>query len=316
MLTLVSHSQTQKLQSSSHLPIGQTAGMTHDVIVLGSANADLVVPAERRPGAGETVLGGDTVIMPGGKGANTAVAAGKLGADVALLGAIGDDHYGAMLLDSLRGAGVHTELVRTSDRPTGIAYITVTPDGENSILVSPGANHALEPADVEGVLVGAKVMVASLEVPLRTVERAVVAAAAAGVRTLLNLSPAATISDQALAALDVLLVNEHEAAWLLGADADPAKLLGLGPRAAVVTLGARGVLVLTPDGAVEVASPEVEAVDTTGAGDGFTGAFAAALAEGADLEAAARRAVRVAAISVTRRGAQPSYPTAEELAAR
>ena len=287
--------------------------MTHDVLVIGSANADLVVPAERRPGAGETVLGGDTVIMPGGKGANTAVAAGKLGADVALLGAIGDDHYGAMLLESLRGAGVHTDLIRTTERPTGIAYITVTPDGENSILVSPGANHALEPADVEGALAGVKIVVASLEVPVRTVERAVVAAASAGVRTLLNLSPATRISDAALASLDVLLVNEHEATWLLGPGADPAKLLDLGPRAAVVTLGARGALVLTSDGAAEVPSPEVEAVDTTGAGDGFTGAFAAALAGGAGLEAAARQAVRVAAISVTRRGAQPSYPSAEEL---
>ncbi|HVW42328.1 MAG TPA: ribokinase [Amycolatopsis sp.] len=287
--------------------------MTHDVLVIGSANADLVVQAERRPGAGETVLGGDTVIMPGGKGANTAVAAGKLGADVALLGAVGDDHYGTVLLESLRGAGVYTDLVRTTGRPTGIAYITVTPDGENSILVSPGANHVLEPADVEGALTGAKVVVASLEVPVRTVERAIVAAATAGVRTLLNLSPAATISDETLGALDVLLVNEHEAAWLLGSATDPAKLLDLGPRAAVVTLGARGALVLTADGAVEVPSPEVEAVDTTGAGDAFTGAFAAALAGGADLEAAAHRAVRVAAVSVTRRGAQPSYPTAAEL---
>lgn len=287
--------------------------MTHDVLVIGSANADLVVQADRRPGAGETVLGGDTVIMPGGKGANTAVAAGRLGADVALLGAIGDDHYGTVLLESLRGAGVHTDLVRTTDRPTGIAYITVTPDGENSILVSPGANHALEPADVEGAFTGAKVVVASLEVPVRTVECAIVAAATAGARTLLNLSPAATISDETLAAVDVLLVNEHEAAWLLGSAADPAKLLDLGPRAAVVTQGARGAVVLTVDGAVEVPAPKVEAVDTTGAGDAFTGALAAALADGADLEAAAQRAVRVAAVSVTRRGAQPSYPTPAEL---
>ncbi|HJQ45861.1 MAG TPA: ribokinase [Amycolatopsis sp.] len=289
--------------------------MSHDLLVIGSANADLVVPADRRPGAGETVLGGDTMIMPGGKGANTAVAAGKLGADVALIGAIGDDQHGTILLESLRSAGVHTDFVRTTHRPTGVAYITVTPDGENSILVSPGANHALEPADVDGALAGAKVVVASLEVPVPTVEHALVAASGAGVRTLLNLSPAAAVRADALAAVEVLLVNEHEAAWLLGPGADPAKLLDLGPRAAVVTLGARGALVLTADGRVEVPSPKVEAVDTTGAGDGFTGAFAAALATGAGLEAAARQAVRVAAISVTRGGAQPSYPSAEEVPA-
>jgi ribokinase len=289
--------------------------MTHDVLVIGSANADLVVPADRRPGAGETVLGGDTVVMPGGKGANTAVAAAKLGADVALFAAIGDDSYGAILTESLRRAGVHTELLRVLERPTGIAYITVTPDGENSILVSPGANSALEPTTVEDALAGAKIMAASLEVPLPTVERAVAAASAAGVRTLLNLSPAAALGERTLAALDILLVNEHEAASLLGSGADPAKLLELGPQSAVLTLGARGALVITPSGVAEVGAPKVQAVDSTGAGDAFTGALAAALAGGADLESAARRAVRVAAISVTRPGAQPSYPSAAELAA-
>ncbi|TNC27250.1 ribokinase [Amycolatopsis alkalitolerans] len=286
-----------------------------EVLVVGSANADLVVAAERRPSGGETVLGGDTTVLPGGKGANTAVAAAKLGADVALLGAVGDDAYGRMLTESLLAAGVRTDLLATVARPTGIAYITVTPDGENSILVSPGANAALEPSAVEGALTGVKVMVASMEIPLPTVERAVAAAAEAGACALLNLSPAAAVSARTLAALDVLLVNEHEAAWLLGSGAEPAKLLELGPRSAVVTLGARGALVITGDGLTEVASPKVEAVDTTGAGDAFTGALAASLATGVTLETAARKAVRVAAISVTRQGAQPSYPAAEELSA-
>ncbi|WP_158879629.1 ribokinase [Amycolatopsis anabasis] len=286
--------------------------MTHDVLVVGSANADLVVAADRRPGGGETVLGGDTDISPGGKGANTAVAAARLGASVAFLGALGDDAYASLLLDSLRAAGVHTGLVKTADRPTGIAYITVTPDGENSILVSPGANGAVEPGDVDGALAGARVMVASMEIPIPTVEHAVAAASAAGVRTLLNLSPVAQVRPETLAALDVLLVNEHEAAWLLGDD-NPGDLLRLGPRSAVVTLGARGALVVTADGVTEVSSPKVEAVDSTGAGDAFAGALAAALAGGAELAEAARRAVRVAAISVTRHGAQPSYPTAAEL---
>ncbi|MET7990466.1 ribokinase [Amycolatopsis sp. NPDC005232] len=285
------------------------------VLVVGSANADLVVPVDRRPAGGETVLGGDTVLSPGGKGANTAVAAGRLGADVALLGAIGDDPYGELLRDSLAGAGVGTEHLRTVRRPTGIAYITVTPDGENSILVSPGANSALAPGDLtDAVLDGAKIVVLSLEVPLPTVEHAVARAAAKGVPVLLNLSPAARLPPETLGALDVLLVNEHEAAYLLGSPgADPRELLELGPRAAVVTLGPKGAVVVASEGVTEVASPQVQAVDTTGAGDAFAGALAAALAEGAGLVDAARRAVRVAAVSVTRPGAQPSYPTSAEL---
>ena len=291
----------------------QSTDMNSDVLVVGSANADLVVAVDRRPGGGETVLGGDTVLSPGGKGANTAVAAGRLGADVALVGAVGDDPYGRLLLDSLRAAGVDTGLVRTSERPTGIAYITVTPDGENSILVSPGANSSLEPADVDAVFDGVQVMAASLEVPLPAIEHAVAKAAEKGVKVLLNLSPAAKLSAETLAKLDVLLVNEHEAAWLTGPGADFRKLLDLGPRAAVVTLGAAGVVVVEAESATEVASPKVEAVDTTGAGDAFAGALAASLADGTDLVSAAKHAVLVAAFSVTRHGAQPSYPTTADL---
>jgi ribokinase len=284
----------------------------------------LVVPVDRRPGGGETVLGGDTSLSPGGKGANTAVAAGRLGARVGLLGAVGDDPYGQLLRDSLSDAGVDTQFVRTVARPTGIAYITVTPDGENSILVSPGANSALEPGDItDEALAGAGVLVASLEVPLPTVERAVLRGRAHGAQVLLNLSPAAEVSRETLAALDVLLVNEHEAAYLLNAndandangtaDPDPARLLDLGPRAAVVTLGAQGALVIEADKSTTVPSPQVEAVDTTGAGDAFAGALATALADGASLVEAAKRAVKVAAVTVTRHGAQPSYPSADEV---
>ncbi|WP_410576241.1 ribokinase [Amycolatopsis sp. lyj-108] len=285
--------------------------MTSQVLVIGSANADLVVPVDRRPGGGETVLGGDTVLSPGGKGANTAVAAARLGADVALLGAVGDDPYGELLKRSLAESGVNTGSLRTSERPTGIAYITVTPDGENSILVSPGANSSLRPEDVD--LDGAEIVVLSLEIPLETVEHAVAKAVENGVKTLLNLSPAAELSAETLQGLDVLLVNEHEAAFLLGGEADFPKLLDLGPKAAVVTLGAKGAAVVTADGVTEVSSPKVEAVDTTGAGDAFAGALATALAKGEGLADAARRAVKVAAITVTRQGAQPSYPTASEL---
>ncbi|MEU3272214.1 ribokinase [Saccharomonospora sp. NPDC006951] len=288
--------------------------MTAQVLVVGSANADLIVAAERRPGGGETVLGGDTVTLPGGKGANTAVAAARLGADVALLGAVGDDANGRLLLGSLRDSGVSTDFVKVVERPTGVAYITVTPDGENSILVSPGANHTVGPEVVDGALDGARVLVTSLETPLPAVEAAVLAASAAGVLTMLNLSPVASVGGRALAALDVLLVNEHEAAWLLGDEREKeSALLDFGPRAAVVTRGARGALVVKGDGVTEVPSPEVTPVDTTGAGDAFAGALACELARGSDLVTSVRTAVRFAAISVTRAGAQPSYPTLSEL---
>ncbi|GAB3913409.1 ribokinase [Kibdelosporangium lantanae] len=285
--------------------------MSADVIVVGSANADLVVSVDRRPGPGETVLGSDTEVLPGGKGANTAVAAARLGAGVALVGAVGDDQYGRMLRESLDQAGVDTTALHTSDRPTGVAYIFVTPDGENSILVSPGANSALSADDVQ--LAAGRVLVASLEVPLPTVEHAVAVATKHGIRAVVNVSPIAELSAQTLAALDPIVVNEHEAEAMLGPEADPRGLLDLGPRSAVVTLGARGALVIEADGVREIESPRVRAVDTTGAGDAFTGALAAKLAEGLSLADAAGYAVKVAAISVTRRGAQPSYPTAAEV---
>jgi ribokinase len=273
-----------------------------DVMVLGSANADLVVEVDRRPAAGETVLGSDTVVLPGGKGANTAVAAGRLGARVGFLGAVGADANGNLLLDSMRSAGVDVSLVRRRDRPTGAAYITVTPDGENSIVVSPGANAALTESDVD--LGTARVLVVSLEIPIAVVEHAVARAAEAGVRVVLNLSPVATLSAATMSTLDPLVVNEHEAAWLLDGPADPARLLDLGPRSAVVTLGARGAVVAGTGGTHEIPAPRVTPVDTTGAGDAFTGALAVGLAKGDGLPEAAALAVRVAADSVTRPGAQ------------
>ncbi|QFZ24920.1 ribokinase [Saccharothrix syringae] len=281
------------------------------MLVLGSANADLVVPVPHRPGAGETVLGGDAAVLPGGKGANTAVAAARLGAPVAFAGAVGADQYGDLLRDSLTSAGVRTDHLRTSARPTGLAYITVTPDGENSIVVSPGANSDVGDADVDALTWdGVSTLVCSLEVPVDTVARAVAAAAAHGVRPVLNLSPVVPVPAGTLALLDPLIVNEHEAAALAGS---PEGLLALGPRSAVVTLGARGALVVTPEGTAEVGAPSVDVVDTTGAGDAFAGALAFGLSSGSSLVEAAAFAARVAALSVTAAGAQPSYPTLDRV---
>ncbi|APU18021.1 sugar kinase, ribokinase [Actinoalloteichus fjordicus] len=336
------------------------------MVVVGSANADLVVTVARRPSAGETVLGDDVTTIPGGKGANQAVAAGRLGASVALLGAVGADQYGELLRESLRSANVDTGLLRTADRPTGNAFITLTPDGENTIVVSPGANASVLPADVAAAsseVAAAKVVVLSLEIPLETVRHAVEAASSAGVRVLLNLSPVASLDEETLGRLDPLVVNEHEAAWLLTArdsaqedsaqdsaqedsaqdsaqedsaqdsaqedsarevsaqdSADAARyveiarrLRALGPRSVVVTLGAKGAVTSDENGTTVIAAPEVRAVDSTGAGDAFAGALAVGLAADRPLADAAAFAARVAATAVTRVGAQPSYPTSNEV---
>ncbi|MYV40146.1 ribokinase [Streptomyces sp. SID1328] len=294
----------------------------YDLLVVGSANADLVVGVERRPGAGETVLGGDLAVHPGGKGANQAVAAARLGARTALLARVGDDGHGRLLRDSLRSAGVDTAAVLTGGAPTGVALITVDPSGDNSIVVSPGANARLTEGDVRADVLGAaRVVSAQLEIPLETVA-AVVRALPEGTRFVLNPSPPRPLPDDVLAACDPLVVNEHEARVLLGdgeTDDDPAdrarRLLALGPRSVVVTLGAKGALVCDASGVRAVPSVAVAAVDTTGAGDAFTAALASRLGAGEELSVAAAYAARVGAAAVTRRGAQESYPTAAEVAA-
>ncbi|MFB6505378.1 MULTISPECIES: ribokinase [unclassified Streptomyces] len=297
----------------------------YDLLVVGSANADLVVGVERRPAPGETVLGSDLAVHPGGKGGNQAVAAARLGARTALLARVGDDAHGRLLLESQRAAGVDTDGVLVGGAPTGVALITVDPSGDNSIVVSPGANARLTPEDVRAagsLLAAARVVSVQLEIPLETVAE-VAAALPPGTRLVLNPSPPAPLPDRVLAACDPLVVNEHEARYMLGgaAGSTPGEwaraLLGLGPKSVVITLGAAGALVAdgrTGD-AVPVPSLAVEAVDTTGAGDAFTAALAWRLGLGEELAEAAAFAVRVGAAAVTRRGAQASFPTAAEVPA-
>lgn len=310
------------------------------VVVVGSANADLVLGVEHRPAAGETILGSDVVTTPGGKGANQAVAAGKVGGEVAFIGCIGDDGHGELLRASLVGAGVDLTGLRTVDAPTGNAIIMVTPDGENSIVVSPAANRHVSPQmidELETVWTGAAVLVVQLEIPLETITHLVPRAHDGGTRVVVNAAPAAALSAEVLAVSDPLVVNESEAAFLLGrtetgapagiAPADgaaplAADLLALGPRSVVLTLGSQGAALLErgvdgkPSAAVHVPAHRVTAVDTTGAGDAFVGALAVELAAGTTLEAAVRQATAVAAVAVGRRGAQESYPNLAELEAR
>ncbi|MFI9503767.1 ribokinase [Nocardia sp. NPDC052566] len=294
---------------------------SYDLLVVGSANADLIVEVERRPLAGETVLGSDLVVLPGGKGANQAVAAARLGARTALLARVGDDANGRMLLDAQRDAGADTTAVLIGGAPTGVALITVDPSGDNSIVVSPGANGRLTPEDVRGaahLLRAARVVSAQLEIPLESVLE-VVRNLLPHNRFVLNASPPRALPPELLAACDPLIVNEHEARVLLGPTAGPdpgawaAALLALGPRSVVITLGADGALVADPAGATPIPARSVEVVDTTGAGDAFTAALAWRLAQGEPLPTAAAYASRVGAAAVTKPGAQASYPTADQL---
>jgi ribokinase len=292
------------------------------VAVVGSLNLDLVVRVARPPGPGETVTGSDVFRNPGGKGANQAVAAARLGRRVAMVGCVGDDAAGRELLGSLADAEVDTARVRVVDGvPSGTAFITVGDDGENQIVVSPGANARLTAADVAAAgaaLAAAAVTLLQLEVPLEAVAAA---AGAAGGRVVLNPAPVRDLPEDLLAKVDVLVPNRVELAQLAGAGVpetveDAATLAGRLPaRAVVVTLGGDGALVVEDGRVGHVPAVPVRPVDTTAAGDAFCGGLADALAGGAGLQEATRRAVRVAAAACLRPGAQASLPTPADLEA-
>ena len=278
------------------------------IAVVGSINLDIVVEVERHPAPGETVLGGDRLELPGGKGANQAVAATRLGAQVAFVGRVGDDDAGRRLRDGLAAVGVDvTHVTVDPDAPTGTALIAVDRTGENTIVVSSGANARVSEADVEAardMVAGAAVTLVQHEVP----EDAVAAAIALGRRVVLNPAPARPI----VAPVDVLVPNRGELEALAGRAGDPVSLarsLDVA-RAVVVTLGSEGAAVISGSSVERIPAPRVDVVDTTGAGDAFCGALAQALDAGADLVEAARRAVGAAAESVTKPGAQGGLPHA------
>ena len=295
--------------------------MTHpEIVVVGSVNEDLVVPLEHHPGPGETVLGGDWWANPGGKGANQAVAAARLGRRVAFVGAVGNDDAGAALTEALVVDGIDISCVRRVDAPTGRAFITVDEAAENRIVVSPGANSRVGIADVDAALQAEMfteetVVLLQLEIPVAAVAHS----AAQPGRTVLNPAPAAVRPHNLLNLVDVVIPNKGELASLVGGTsatsmaAVTAQAQQLPTSTVVVTLGAEGVLVLQGDQATEVPAVPANAVDTTGAGDSFCGAFADAMVAGADAVEAARWAVRAAAVTVTRAGAQASLPTRAEV---
>lgn len=297
------------------------------IVVVGSSNTDMVVRTPRIPSPGETVLGGEFVMTQGGKGANQAVAAARLGAQVSLVARVGQDVFGTQAVASISTAGVDTSfIVRDDTAPSGVALIFVDGSGQNSIVVAPGANSRLSPEDVDAArpaFQAASVVVLQLEIPLNTVTRAIELAKELDKTVVLN--PAPVPAQQfPMAGVDVVTPNEVEAAMLLGhsiqspyeaRDAAVALVRRLGVGAAVVTMGSRGAVVATMDRVQEIPGKKVTAVDTTAAGDCFTGALATALAEGMALGPAAHFANAAAALACTRMGAQASMPYRNEVEA-
>jgi ribokinase len=290
------------------------------IAVVGSCNVDFVVPVATLPAPGETVLGGDHLRTPGGKGANQSVAAARLDSEVAFVGCVGDDDLAATIRAALTDAGVRLDWLReVADTPSGIALITVAEDGENTIAVSPGANARLGTEDVaaaRSLLTEAEVTLIQLEIAPETVDAA---ARAAGGRVVLNPAPARELTPALLSTVDVLVPNRSELAFLTG-NQEPSTLDEAisqagslsGPGAVVVTLGADGALVLHKGRTTHVPATPVRAVDATGAGDAFCGALADGLSRGDSLEDATAWAVRVAGISTTRWGAQSGMPTRDQ----
>lgn len=301
--------------------------MNSKIAVVGSLNMDLVARAARIPQPGETILGGALQYHPGGKGANQAVAAARLGGTVRMVGRVGQDAFAQPLLMNLAAVGIdHTYVVATPDVATGVALIVVDDTGQNSIVVTAGANTLLSPADVdaaESIIADAAVLLLQLEIPLNAVKRAAEIAHHHGVQVILNPAPAQKLPDELLSLVDILIPNEIETSLLTGlavstraeAEAAARALRQPGIETVIITLGKQGALLAQADASIIIPAFDVQAVDTTAAGDAFVGSLAVALAEGRSLEDAVRRGNAAGALSVTRPGAQPSLPTRDALEA-
>lgn len=290
--------------------------MTGKILVVGSLNMDLVVVAPRLPQIGETILGSKFATFPGGKGANQAVAAARMGATVSMIGLVGNDDYGQTLCRVAAQDTIDTKHVEFHpEEATGIALITVDADGLNTIVVAPGANLALTPQHVlaaQQAFSAADVLVTQLESPLEAVTEAVNLAVKNGIPVVLNPAPARPLPTELLSSVEFFVPNEREARQIAGVDSLEAaiqKFLELGVRHLIITLGEQGVLLVTPEGRKQFPAHRVEAIDTVAAGDAFVGAFSTGIAEAMSVEDAVRLGNAAAAVAVTRRGAQPSLPT-------
>lgn len=277
-----------------------------DVVVVGSANLDLVARTPRLPKPGETVTGSNYFEFCGGKGANQAIAASRAGARTAFIGALGNDHAGETLRAAFKNDNVDISAVRVVSAPTGRALIGVSDDGENSIIVIPGANHAITIDDLEmnaEIIASAKVLLCQLEVPLEVVQRAFELAGENSLR-ILNPAPAQSLSKDLLQLVDVITPNEHEMMLLGG----PQGLLKHGVKTIIVTQGARGALMITKNGETQIPPFKVDPIDSTGAGDAFCGMLAARLAIGEPIQNALKAAVVSGALATLIEGAVPSLP--------
>ncbi|WP_018296086.1 ribokinase [Corynebacterium lubricantis] len=292
------------------------------IAVVGSINADLTVTVERHPTPGETLLGKGGHITAGGKGGNQALAAAKLGTHVSMVGAVGRDAYAAPATELLRANGVDMSAVAETDEVTGLAVITVSRDGENTIIVVPGANSLVDDTYVAShadVIEGAAVVLLQGEIPASGFEKAVELAEG---RVIVNLAPVVEVDHQALLQADPLMANEHEAGLILaqfGIEADESQpeamaqsLREVGFKTVVLTLGGAGAIVAEGEELTAIPAVHVKAVDTVGAGDAFSGALCHRIIEGDSLVEAARFANRVGAYAVTKPGAQPSYPSSSD----
>lgn len=295
-----------------------------NILVIGSLNMDVVTPLHRMPAPGETIHVQDVSLVPGGKGANTAVAAARLGASVRMVGCVGDDAFGRQLRESLESDGIDCATIQTSRRGTGTAVILLDrTTGQNAIMVGPGANDEVVLPDNDELFAWADTVMLQLETPLELNIEAARRATEAGVPVILDPAPAlADLPDELLRSVDIVSPNETELALLTGmpvntideAVAATRTLLGRGAKTVVVKLAEKGTLWVTGDKQRHIPAVAVKTVDTTAAGDAFTGALAVGLAEGMDNVAALERACRVGALTCTRVGAQPSIPNLQELA--
>lgn len=291
------------------------------VAIVGSANADLVVNVDRRPLAGETVIGSDLEVFPGGKGANQAAAAGMSGSNAVFVGCIGSDANGEVILESLSGRNVDVSQVQRVNRPTGAAIILLTPDGENSIVVSPSANSLVTKEVVHSTFPAwedADIVVLNLEIPMDTIENVISMAANKGIRVLLNAAPSLPFDSGLNRYCDPLVVNEHEAQAVLGGkratfEEMASNILDLGFPSVVITLGGEGAVFADAHSVSRVSAYKVPVVDTTGAGDAFVGALATGLASGKTIAEAVEFSTAMSALSVQKKGAQSSYPDRQQV---
>ncbi len=299
--------------------------MNHKILVIGSSNTDMVLKVPRIPAPGETIMGTEFFVIPGGKGANQAVAAARTGAFVAFVACVADDAFGLQAIENYRRDGINTNYIKVQPGShSGVALINVSSNGENSISVASGANSLLLPNDLSEyseAFIGARIVLAQLETPMETIETAADMAWSMGIPFILNPAPAAPLSDGLLKKVTILTPNETEAALLTGKKeardreipqvAD--ELLAKGVKTVIITLGSKGVYLCNDKYRELIPGYRVKAVDTTAAGDVFNGALAAALAAEKPMVEALDFAQRAAAISVTRLGAQPSAPTTKEI---